>query len=205
MGSEPDSQLAAAYGSLPETADAVIHLVDGLLHALSLPSLATLMPDAGSAPASMMSASEQAAAAPACSSAAGSTEQVDSTSLATAGSDKLAGSAAAIAAAGAPSGWHTGLPQRPSFMPLPQQYSVLYLHYVGKPCSGCGQELKQPALCLVTGRFVCNWWDGCPGRNPGSTSAAPVTGVHLHCLEHCGGASAFLLLSSSKVSTQPTR
>ncbi len=205
-GSGPDAQLAAAYGSLPLKADAVTQLADALLQALGLPGLADLLPAADTLAESISQACEQQAA-PTDSSAESRKQGTSAghTSAALGLAGKLAGSAAAIAAASAPPGWHLGLPQRPSFMPLPQQYSELYLHYVGKPCPGCGQELKQPALCLVTGRFVCNWWDGCPGRNPGSTSAAPVTGAHLHCLEHSGGASAFLLLSSSKVSQDAAR
>ncbi len=90
------------------------------------------------------------------------------------------------------------LAQRPSFIRLPLDFSELYLRYVGKPCPACGKELEQPALCLATGSFVCSWWDGCSGMG-GPTTAPGARGVHMHCLERCGGSSAFLLLSSSKV------
>ncbi|GIL45679.1 hypothetical protein Vafri_2876, partial [Volvox africanus] len=52
--------------------------------------------------------------------------------------------------------WYRGLPPPPSLIPLPYLFQSLFLHFAEARCPDCGAKPDNPALCLLTGRFVCN-------------------------------------------------
>lgn len=80
----------------------------------------------------------------------------------------------------------------------------LFLHFADALCPECGAKPDNPALCLLTGRFVCNVWRGCSdvSRAPGlgaGRGGGGVSGGLLHARERCGGSCLLLSLRSTRV------
>ena len=75
-----------------------------------------------------------------------------------------------------------GPPPRPGLMPLPQLYHNLFLALSSRTCDTCGKVPNDPALCLLTGAFVC-----CDSHN----------GCLKHAWKHGAGTGVYLLTKAS--------
>ncbi|XP_064614037.1 LOW QUALITY PROTEIN: E3 ubiquitin-protein ligase ubr3-like [Liolophura sinensis] len=84
--------------------------------------------------------------------------------------------------------WHG-----PRLMALPHQYYKIFQHYRNKQCGGCSNVPKDPAICLVCGRYLCFKQACCSSQQQRI----------FECVEHsieCGaGTGIFLLVNSSVI------